>query len=70
MEVLRNLNNWKVYNYESLLSSLFSVLLDESSDQSIWTLNPNGSFSVELFYKFLVKNNSLEDKLHSSRYRK
>lgn len=40
MEVLRNLNHWEVCEYESLLEVLSSVVLVESEDKSIWTLNP------------------------------
>lgn len=61
MKVLRNLNDWDVYDYESLLGSLASLALVESDNQSIWTLNPNRSFSVGSFYKYLVKN-AVEEK--------
>lgn len=62
MEVLRNFYDWEVYDYQSFLGSFSSIALVESDDQPIWTLNPNGSFYVGSFYKYLIEDDDVEDK--------
>lgn len=42
--VLRNLNDWEVNEYESLLSALNLVLLNEEYGQPVWTSSLLGLF--------------------------
>lgn len=43
MEILWNLNDWKIIEYEDLLSTLELVALNEEYDQLVWKLSPSGS---------------------------
>lgn len=61
MELIRNFNDWEITEYESLLTLLSPSYLSESNDQSVWSLNAVGTFTVKfLFYNYLVKNDSIE----------
>lgn len=70
MEVLRNLNDWKVCEYESLLDVLSLVVLVKSEDQLIWTLNLSESSSMGSFHKHLTKNDVMDVKFPSRQIRK
>lgn len=54
VSVLRNLNDWKINEYESLLSSLSSVFLNENYDQPVWSLSSTRILMVSSFHRHLI----------------
>lgn len=51
--IVRNLNDWELEDYESMLLILASVSLINRDDRLTWNLNKNGLFFVNLLYCFL-----------------
>lgn len=51
LEVMRNLDDWEVREYEILLLAFFMVRINESRDNPLWSLNTKRSFSVFIFKK-------------------
>lgn len=49
IEVLRNLNDWEIREYETLLLGLIRVRINGSRDQPVWRLNATGTFLVRSF---------------------
>lgn len=47
--VLRIINNWEIYGYEKLPSTLYLMSLDESNNDPVWCLTTNESFSVKVW---------------------
>lgn len=54
MNVIRNLKDWEVEEYENLLLILSQIPLENCNDQLMWKLSKNGIFSVKNFYKHLT----------------
>lgn len=50
---VRNLNDWELEDYESMLFTLAGINLTNRDDKLTWNLNKNGIFSVNLLYRFL-----------------
>lgn len=46
--MLRNLNDWKIGEYENLLNTLSRVTLDGSNENTLLHLTTNGSFTSSL----------------------
>lgn len=45
VEVVRNLNDCEINEYESFLSSLYSVFLNENYDKLVWSPSLTGGTS-------------------------
>lgn len=60
MELIRNLNDREIIEYESLLSSISTVYMNESNDQPVWSLSAEITYMVKFFYNYLAKNDFTE----------
>lgn len=49
VELLHNLNELEINEYESLLSVLTSILFSADQDQPIWSLSATEQFSIRTF---------------------
>lgn len=54
VEVIRNLNDLGVDEYEVLLHLLSDVQVYSDRDQLLWKLKKNGEFTVKSFYDYLI----------------
>lgn len=55
VNLLRNLNDWKIRDYEELLSIVSQKHINTEPDQLLWKLKQNGEFSVRSFHKHIVR---------------
>lgn len=60
VEVLRNLNDWEVGEYEELLQLLVNVKMKTNSDSLVWKQKHDGNFTVKSYYEVLMGYNSNE----------
>lgn len=67
MEVLRNLNDWKINEYEVLLSTLMLISLNKDYDQSLWTLNAIEKLTFGPYIDICLKMNPLRTIFHSNK---
>lgn len=75
--VARNLNDWELEQYESILSTLASINLTNRDDKLLWNLKKNSLFSVDSLFCFFdghhqhsSKNLSFQNHLEFWRYPK
>lgn len=59
-KVMRYLDDWEINEYESLLSCLCFVSLNEDYDQPFWTPSSTGNFRATSFYWYLTKEEAKE----------
>lgn len=56
VNVIRNLNDWEINEYETLLHLLSLVNLSSNNDQTVCKLNKKGQFISKSYYNHLVRN--------------
>lgn len=52
MEIIRNLNDLKIREYEASLFTLSKARVNGTEDQPIWSLNTCGIFSFRSFHNY------------------
>lgn len=57
-EDLRNLNDWEINEFDSLLTSMCSISLDKNYDQPVSSFSSIRNFIVGSFYRHLAKDES------------
>lgn len=54
VRVNRNLNDWKMQEFEELFMLLEKQNVKEGSDQVSWKLEKKGTFSIHSYYRMLI----------------
>lgn len=56
MNVIRNLNDWEVSEYEALPHLLSIVNLNRYNDQLLWKLQEKGDFTMKSYNNHFIRN--------------
>lgn len=56
MNLVRNLNDWKIDEFTRFIQLLTDAHLDDYKDKAVWKLKKDGIFTVKSFYHYLANN--------------